>query len=163
MTGLAELVYDPNTERLSGIAGGRAVALTVHSGGHRGALDRRRWQDDAASRNQSRVGGPIPAGTYTIHWLNDYTSPTGKVFGRCCFLWPDPTTKARIDAAGRRWNDFLIHRPGKIGSEGCLIPWPTEDFEALMDLLAGAEDEVRGRLKVLPIGTPGSVGEPSAR
>ena len=154
MTELARLVYDPDSERLSGTAGSRSFAMTVYSGGHRGALDRGRWADDAASRDQSRVGGPIPAGTYTIHWLGDYTSPTGKAFGRCCFLWPDPATKARIDAAGRRWNDFLIHRPGKIGSEGCLILWPAEDFETLMDLLAGAEDEVRGQLKVLPIGTP---------
>ena len=154
MTELADLVYDPDTERLSGTVGGRSVAMRVCSGGHRGALDRTRWEVDAASRDQGRVGGPIPAGSYTIHWLNDYTSPTGKAFGRCCFLWPDPATKARIDAAGRRWNDFLIHRPGKIGSEGCLIPWPVEDFDALMDLLTGAEDEVRGQLTVLPAAMP---------
>ena len=145
----ARLTYNAPSERLFGSVDGCPVDLRALSGGHRGALDSARWQRTAESWDRSRVGGPTPVGTYTIYWLGDYTSPTGKRFGRCCFLHPDAETKARIEAAGRVWNDFLIHKPGAIGSEGCVIPWPMDAYETLIDLLEGTVDEPVGVLVVV--------------
>lgn len=148
MAELAELTYDPVTERLAGRVGAVGIDLRVLSGGHRGALDPALWGDTAESRDQRRPGGPIPSGRYAIHWLGEYVTPRGVALGRCCFLWPDEATQARITATGRVWNDFLIHAPGRVGSLGCLVPWPRTEFERLMALLEGQVDERRGTLVV---------------
>lgn len=145
----ADLTYDVPRERLFGAIDGVSVDLRAVSGGHRGALDAARWQTTADSWDRTRVGGPTPAGRYTLHWLGDYTSPTGKRFGLCCFLHPDPETKDRIVATGRIWNDFLLHKPGRIGSEGCVIPWPMASYEVLIHRLVAAPDSVVGTLTVL--------------
>ncbi|MCA8908644.1 MAG: hypothetical protein KDA49_08280 [Rhodospirillaceae bacterium] len=145
----AKLIYDAARERLHGTIDGAPVDLRAVSGGHRGAVDPGRWQSGPESWDRTKVGGPTPAGRYTIYWLGDYTSPTNKRFGLCCFLHPDPETKAWIDAAGRTWNDFLLHKPGAVGSEGCIIPWPMESYEALITRLAGEVDQPVGTLEVV--------------
>jgi|GEM_PF-2886925 len=148
-TGRARLTYDVAAERLSGIVGATAIELRVCSGGHRGATDPARWRDTPESRDQTRVGGPIPWGRYTVVWLNDHVGERNRrAYGRCCFLHPDPETRARIDGFGRVWNDFLIHRPSPGGSEGCLIPIPHAAYDHLMDLLQAGEEEPVGTLVV---------------
>lgn len=149
LPGPADLIYDVAAERLYGTVGETAVDLYVCSGGHRGALDPARWLDTAESRDQTRFSGPIPWGRYAIVWLGDYTGQRNRRFyGPCCFLLPDAETRARIEGFGRIWNDFLIHRPGPGGSEGCLVPYPHEAYEHLMALLEGAVDETVGTLTV---------------
>ena len=145
----ADLTYDVPRERLFGTIDTIAIDLRAVSGGHRGAVDPARWDRSPPSWDRSRVGGPTPDGRYTIYWLGDYTSPTGKRFGLCCFLHPDPETKQRISASGRTWNDYLLHKPGAIGIEGCVIPWPMAAYDQLIAQLAGTVDQPVGTLTVL--------------
>ena len=145
----ADLTYFVTAERLAGTIDAMPVSVRAVSGGHRGAVDRSRWERGPESWDRTRVGGPTPAGRYVIYWLGAYTSPTGKAFGDCCFLHPDDETRAWIDAKGRVWNDFLLHRPGRIGSEGCVIPWPMAVYEDLITRLAGEVDEPVGTLRVI--------------
>ena len=147
----ATLTYDPAGERLSGSVDGRAVDLRACSGGHRGATDPSRWSDTPESWDQHRVGGPLPAGRYTIIWLGDYIGWSGHRFGPACFLLPDPQTRARITAVGRIWHDFLLHGPGPSGSDGCLVPFPDPVFRDLIATLKGRIDEPVGSLRVRPM------------
>ncbi len=148
MVDWAELFYDPKGERLVGHIGMVEVDMRAVSGGHRGAVDPARWSDTPESWDQTRPGGPIPPGRFSIHWLGEYVTPRGIALGRCCFLWPDDPTRERITANGRVWNDFLIHAPGRVGSLGCLVPWPHAEFERLMLLLQAEVDERLGVLVV---------------
>ena len=147
----ADLIYDPAGERLTGVIGAQAVEVRACSGGRRGATDPARWRDTPESWDQARIGGPLPPGRYEIHWLGDYVGWSGRRFGRACFLAPDPETRAWITAAGRVWHDFLLHGPGPGGSDGCLVPYPAEVFEPLIDRLEGRLDEPVGRLTVTAI------------
>ncbi len=150
---IADLTYDPPAERLTGMIGTTAIDMRACSGGYRGALDQSRWLDTPESRDPEVWGGPTPFGRYDIVWLGAYNNTRGVSLGLCCFLHPDPPTRARITASGRVWNDFLIHQPGRIGSLGCIVPWPRNAFDDLMRLLQGEVDERRGSLTVVSRGS----------
>ena len=146
----ASLTYDPDAELLHGTANGKKISINAASGGFRGTTNKKKKRiPQHISMNSKNSKAVIPSGTYKIFWLGRY-----KKFGECCFLHPDANTKQFCQNNGRKWNDFLIHGPGPVGSEGCIVPYAKGDYRSLMATLRARKNQeigllVVGQVKVL--------------
>jgi hypothetical protein len=115
-----ELIYNIVEQRLSGRIGCLLINCTAGSGGRAGTRTKNAenwWLKNNALATRVHTGahlfGPLPQGYYHMHPHEKHKNmvrldpfPSNLMFGRF---------------------GFLIHRRGRIGSHGCIVPYDDND------------------------------------
>jgi hypothetical protein len=146
------LNYNISAQILHGAIGLNRLAFTAYSGGGRGSTsgiarkDLSHWSSDKKAPepfSTANRGGPLPSGMYKVTYRANHDK-----FGECAFLEPTLTALLRLnpfDSLGVSVTDrdrFYIHRSGRLGSDGCIVPREDTDLKHLLRAIKSAREAV---------------------
>lgn len=137
MSNIATLTYDAATSLLYGaIPGFKSFHMFAESGGGRGRTEGAAQNDiyshlattrtvKTVKHNYIQRGGTLPPGDYKCtYWANH------KTFKECVQLITQENAKRIFSPFAihaivhcRKLDDFFIHGRGKLGSDGCIVPY----------------------------------------
>lgn len=152
----AQFTYEHRTECLKGTVGKKVFNVYAASGGNR-ASTKLRDRVTRVTFDPAQPGAALPKGKCRLAFLG---KPYKHYGDGAVLLWPEKKILERYKISKRTFNDFLIHAPGPVGSEGCIVPYRKSDAKALLKAFRTAfgkvdwtakkdEDKWHGWLEVL--------------
>jgi hypothetical protein len=125
----ARLTYEHRTECLTGTVGTKTFHLYAASGGNR-ASTKLRDRVTRVTFDPAQPGAALPKGKYRPAFLG---KPYKHYSDGAVLLWPEKKILERYKTSKRTFNNFLIHAPGPVGSEGCIVSYRRSDAKALSE------------------------------
>ncbi|MEO0667576.1 MAG: hypothetical protein AAFZ99_06635 [Pseudomonadota bacterium] len=125
----ASLTYRHSIELLAGSIGSKTISYHAACGGFRGSTTPGKARFDRKSYDPKLPKSALPKGKYKLAYLG---APYKHYAGGAVLLWPSDQVLNTLNGSTRSTNDFLIHGPGKIGSEGCIVLYHGEHYKEVM-------------------------------
>jgi len=121
---------------LEGTLGGVKLRILAGSGGRAGSTETNPLANVANNpfmtdlkyvkgSERARIGGPIPCGLYKMKPGRKQISKKKSID----WIQLQPEESTRMYGRG----GFAIHGPGRIGSQGCIVPYSASEFKRLYD------------------------------